>query len=347
MHTDASHPGAPAADEVVYEEVLLTDMDFVEDDDMYYYQCPCGDVFELSVEDLKKGKRIARCPSCSLKIKVLVDERPNDEDDDGVEWQSLPHSLFDDVSLVAPDCESFSLAVDEEGASVSVVPERHTFERRDAPDGALGTGADVSRMTGALLWDSSVVLASWLVRNRASLRRVIGCAGHEAFACVELGAGLGLVGLAAAATLGAPTTLTDRSEVMPLLERGIARNGLQAVARAAALEWGDAAASRALGTFGLVLASDCIYEESAQPALCATLAALLDRTNAGAYALVAWDEAIGRPAAAAAFRAHAARHGFSWENVEAAAQEEDDDAATGSHHQHLKSSVRMARLRLV
>ena len=34
---------------------------------------PCGDVFELSKEAFDAGERIARCPSCSLKVKVLTE----------------------------------------------------------------------------------------------------------------------------------------------------------------------------------------------------------------------------------------------------------------------------------
>ena len=32
----------------VYDTVCLDEMEYVEDDQMYYYQCPCGDLFELS-----------------------------------------------------------------------------------------------------------------------------------------------------------------------------------------------------------------------------------------------------------------------------------------------------------
>lgn len=32
----------------VYDEVPLDEMEWDEDDEMYYYQCPCGDMFELS-----------------------------------------------------------------------------------------------------------------------------------------------------------------------------------------------------------------------------------------------------------------------------------------------------------
>ena len=71
----ASTPGHDPHDGVrVYDTVELADMDDCEDDQMYYYQCPCGDVFELSYEDLAKGERIAKCPSCSLRIRVVVPE---------------------------------------------------------------------------------------------------------------------------------------------------------------------------------------------------------------------------------------------------------------------------------
>ena len=72
------------------------------------------------------------------------------------------------------------------------------------------------------------------------------------------------------------------------------------LARVAALEWGDADAAHALGTFGLVLASDCVYEIEHAPLFLGTLAAALHPRG---VALLAWDQAIGRPAALDAFRA--------------------------------------------
>uniref|UniRef100_A0A7S4EXU1 Diphthamide biosynthesis protein 3 n=1 Tax=Chrysotila carterae TaxID=13221 RepID=A0A7S4EXU1_CHRCT len=68
----ASAAAAAAAAVVsVYEEVPFADLEFVEDDGMYYYECPCGDMFELSVEQVARGEEIARCPSCSLAIRVI------------------------------------------------------------------------------------------------------------------------------------------------------------------------------------------------------------------------------------------------------------------------------------
>ena len=55
----------------VYDEIPLSDMTFLEEEQKYTYPCPCGDLFELFVEDLDDGEDIVYCPSCSLKIRVL------------------------------------------------------------------------------------------------------------------------------------------------------------------------------------------------------------------------------------------------------------------------------------
>ncbi|KAJ3145940.1 Diphthamide biosynthesis protein 3 [Geranomyces variabilis] len=56
-----------------YDEVEIEDMDYDEETKTYYYPCPCGDKFEITEEDLKDGEEIARCPSCSLIIRVIYD----------------------------------------------------------------------------------------------------------------------------------------------------------------------------------------------------------------------------------------------------------------------------------
>lgn len=59
---------------IVYEEVALAEMTYEDSEQMYYYECPCGDKFEISLEDLYDGEDIAPCPSCTLQIKVLFEE---------------------------------------------------------------------------------------------------------------------------------------------------------------------------------------------------------------------------------------------------------------------------------
>ena len=57
----------------IYEEVEIEDMDYNPEDFIYYYPCPCGDKFQISLEDLYDGEDIANCPSCTLRIRVIYD----------------------------------------------------------------------------------------------------------------------------------------------------------------------------------------------------------------------------------------------------------------------------------
>ncbi|ORY04732.1 zf-CSL-domain-containing protein [Basidiobolus meristosporus CBS 931.73] len=56
-----------------YDEVEIEDLEFDEENEVYHYPCPCGDRFEITLEDLYDGEEIARCPSCSLIIRVIYD----------------------------------------------------------------------------------------------------------------------------------------------------------------------------------------------------------------------------------------------------------------------------------
>ncbi|KAI9504582.1 hypothetical protein BX070DRAFT_181612, partial [Coemansia spiralis] len=66
----------------VYDEVEIEDMDYSEEEDKYYYPCPCGDRFEISREMLEQGEAIASCPSCSLRLRVVYDPDEFVPDDD-------------------------------------------------------------------------------------------------------------------------------------------------------------------------------------------------------------------------------------------------------------------------
>mmetsp|Transcript_22078 Transcript_22078/g.46035 ORF Transcript_22078/g.46035 Transcript_22078/m.46035 type:complete len:95 (+) Transcript_22078:262-546(+) len=58
----------------VYEEVEIEDMEYDEEDMVYYYPCPCGDRFRITLEELWDGEDIAKCPSCTLRIEVIFEE---------------------------------------------------------------------------------------------------------------------------------------------------------------------------------------------------------------------------------------------------------------------------------
>lgn len=75
------HPTAAAGRQVPadrqanmsYDEIEIEDMAWNEELKAYTYQCPCGDLFQITLEELRTGEEIARCPSCSLYITVVYD----------------------------------------------------------------------------------------------------------------------------------------------------------------------------------------------------------------------------------------------------------------------------------
>ncbi|KAF2016931.1 zf-CSL-domain-containing protein [Aaosphaeria arxii CBS 175.79] len=59
--------------EAVYDEIEIEDCTYDEAMQIYHYPCPCGDRFEVCVADMRDGEEIARCPSCSLTIRIIFD----------------------------------------------------------------------------------------------------------------------------------------------------------------------------------------------------------------------------------------------------------------------------------
>jgi diphthamide biosynthesis protein 3 len=80
----------------IYEEGEIEDLTFDADTLIYTYPCPCGDLFRISLEELFDGEDVAKCPSCTLRIRVIYD------------LEDLPEILVDDDSTgseVAKTCE--------------------------------------------------------------------------------------------------------------------------------------------------------------------------------------------------------------------------------------------------
>ncbi|XP_055374902.1 diphthamide biosynthesis protein 3 [Condylostylus longicornis] len=59
---------------IFHDEIEIEDFEYNEEEEMYYYPCPCGDRFQISKEDLYNGEETAECPSCSLIVKVIYDK---------------------------------------------------------------------------------------------------------------------------------------------------------------------------------------------------------------------------------------------------------------------------------
>lgn len=54
-----------------HDEIEIEDFQYDDETETYTYPCPCGDLFTITKTDLMDGDEIARCPSCSLIIKVI------------------------------------------------------------------------------------------------------------------------------------------------------------------------------------------------------------------------------------------------------------------------------------
>lgn len=58
---------------VFYDHIDLDDFEYEPEISTFFYPCPCGDRFQISAEEIIIGGYIARCPSCSLTVKIVLD----------------------------------------------------------------------------------------------------------------------------------------------------------------------------------------------------------------------------------------------------------------------------------
>lgn len=56
-----------------YDQIEIEDMTFHPEMQMFTYPCPCGDRFEILIDDMFDGENIAVCPSCSLMVDVIFE----------------------------------------------------------------------------------------------------------------------------------------------------------------------------------------------------------------------------------------------------------------------------------
>lgn len=58
---------------VVHDEVELEDFEYDPETEAWYYDCPCGDKFIFTTDDLKNKEEFAYCPSCTLVLRVIYE----------------------------------------------------------------------------------------------------------------------------------------------------------------------------------------------------------------------------------------------------------------------------------
>eukprot|EP01018_Ginkgo_biloba_P000546 Gb_17486 [translate_table: standard] len=151
------------------------------------------------------------------------------------------------------------------------------YEHENVSDPATGRA-----YTGSWIWDCSFVLAYWMGSNSWPP------GSFKGKRVVELGAGTGIPGLAAA-VLGADVVLTDIQALVPGLQRNVDENGLGEKAKVETLVWGDDC-SMLSPPVDFILISDLLYDATAMPALCHTLKEL---SNENTEILVACEIRFG------------------------------------------------------
>ncbi|KAG5178951.1 putative methyltransferase-domain-containing protein [Tribonema minus] len=125
-------------------------------------------------------------------------------------------------------------------------------------------------ISGQRLWEGSLLLCNHVIAHFAHAivgKRVL-----------ELGAGCGIVGLTCAKLGAAEVYITDGdAKCLPLIGQNITANNLSAVAKAAVLKWGNAAALAALSPlpFDFVVAGDVLYKKELVAPLLSTVRAAL------------------------------------------------------------------------
>eukprot|EP00270_Netrium_digitus_P013267 TRINITY_DN4384_c0_g6_i1.p1 TRINITY_DN4384_c0_g6~~TRINITY_DN4384_c0_g6_i1.p1 ORF type:complete len:212 (+),score=47.82 TRINITY_DN4384_c0_g6_i1:45-680(+) len=120
-------------------------------------------------------------------------------------------------------------------------------------------------LTGAWIWDAALVVAMWLDTPR--WQQAGGTLKGKRV--VEVGAGVGAPGIAAAA-LGAQVVITDRPALVGGIEKNIRENNLENFARAEVLEWGEDC-SHLEPPVDVVLGADIMYDIDAIEPLALTL----------------------------------------------------------------------------
>ncbi|KAI3446047.1 hypothetical protein Pfo_002712 [Paulownia fortunei] len=86
-----------------YDDVEIEDMEWSEELQAFTYPCPCGDLFQITKEELRIGEEIARCPSCSLYITVIYNMEDFQEKSSKKMERAKPQPLAPDTNSVFLD----------------------------------------------------------------------------------------------------------------------------------------------------------------------------------------------------------------------------------------------------
>ncbi|KAJ1889298.1 Diphthamide biosynthesis protein 3 [Coemansia sp. S16] len=146
-----------------YDEIEIEDMEYDEDSFTYFYPCPCGDRFEITLDELKDGDDVAKCPSCSLLIRIIYD--PDDlPDDDEEEVMLLGTSIVakSDPPIVAvqPISKAPVVGDDEDKAILVVSKLAISVDGDTTPDSAQRSGSSTPNVDDEDGEDTAIPLSA-------------------------------------------------------------------------------------------------------------------------------------------------------------------------------------------
>ncbi|XP_042225319.1 protein-lysine methyltransferase METTL21D-like isoform X2 [Homarus americanus] len=137
---------------------------------------------------------------------------------------------------------------------------------------------------GCVVWDAAIVLAKCLEHHTllhnqqtTNINHVVLSGSHV----VELGAGTGCVGLAAALLGASRVTITDLPQFLPLMNKNILQNQdkFECAVEARELTWGNTEQGVDLSTPDIIVVADCIYYQESLEPLVSTLGSLCGRST--------------------------------------------------------------------
>jgi predicted nicotinamide N-methyase len=207
------------------------------------------------------------------------------------EWQASLRKTGRDVgfSLLVPQLEGLDAWIARWNQASTTVNLRELHLERLARQGItrrefsiqgvrLQIGEQPGMSVGSTVWTAAKVLSSFVLGNSEQFRDID---------CIELGSGVGVVGLCAFYAGSSKVVLTEREEMMPLLQYNVEHAKKSAEACSVSgelscvkLDWQSKSDCDALlqknARFHHILASEIIYNKELFPAIRTTLLSLCD-----------------------------------------------------------------------
>ncbi|KAL5715259.1 hypothetical protein ACHQM5_017100 [Ranunculus cassubicifolius] len=210
----------------------------------------------------------------------MATQQKYEEDDDPID---AAHHLFSTLQIGV----SQALIMDEpsSGAAAAAAQEQKAEQEHhlSAVDSTLQIRQVPSQGLSFQIWPAANTLVSLFQQHHrqpttSPLSSFLNSFPDRPLRILELGSGTGLVGIAAAAILGAKVTITDLPHVVPNLVFNAKANngGSGSNVDVRALAWGEAEDVERVGRdFDLVLGSDVVYHDHLYDPLLETLRLLL------------------------------------------------------------------------